>query len=149
MGEIRQTWRKLPMHCTQSIDPSRIILFYVQIFSKNSRNGRHGSHLHPSILLEICHILSHFWTKGFKEVESRGETFCACLDSLNNFPCSFTKKISKFMCAYHFLARKRLEKHLNEGKLGKQVCKIIESHMRHVNYSKFIGKLCETQFPQV
>ena len=73
----------------------------------------------PSMFLEICHILSHFWTKGFKEVESRAETICVCLDSLTNFPCSFTRKISKFMCAYHFLARKTLEIHLNEGKLGK------------------------------
>ena len=73
----------------------------------------------PSMFLEICHILSHFWTKGFKVVESRAEIFCVCLDSLNNFPCSFTIKNSKFMCAYHFLARKSLEKLLKEGKLGK------------------------------
>ena len=56
--------------------------------------------------LEICHILSHFWTKGFKEVvECRGETFCVCLHSLNNFPCSFKKKLESLGVPTFFLRK--------------------------------------------
>ena len=65
--------------------------------------------------------MNHEWTKRFKEDGWRGETFCVCLDSVNNLSWSLKIFFTNYRCPYHYFWKKRLQNHLNESKLDKMV----------------------------